>query len=252
MRALDELRALANENFITSFATLAQNCPDGECLWFEDVFVYRTGVPIGLFNGCVALGGVDSHNLAAGIAWLQSSGVVHTVFLTEDSALVGLVQERGYLLDPEPYPGMTLHPIGQSPPRRPGVTVDAIEIDERDRYLAISREMGLEPELAERLYSRDFVADPKVHLFVGCLDGRTVGKAIAIESESTCGVYDVATLDSAMRQGVGTALTWAAITAGQEAGFDTIVLQSSPMGYSLYSEIGFRTVSPYMAFDSPG
>jgi ribosomal protein S18 acetylase RimI-like enzyme len=79
------------------------------------------------------------------------------------------------------------------------------------------------------LYSRSLVADPDVQLFVAQLEGRPVGKSVAIRTGAS-GVYDVATVKSARRRGVGSALTRGAITAGQAWGLDAIVLQSSQMG----------------------
>ena len=55
-------------------------------------------------------------------------------------------------------------------------------------------------------------------------------------------------LPLARRRGVGSAVTWAAIEAGRAWGYDTIVLQSSVMGLSMYSAMGFRTVAPYVVF----
>jgi ribosomal protein S18 acetylase RimI-like enzyme len=75
-----------------------------------------------------------------------------------------------------------------------------------------------------------------------------VGTALAIRSERASGVYSVGTLPAARRLGVGAALTWAAVVAGREWGYDTVVLQSSAMGFSLYEAMGFRTVTPYTVF----
>ena len=49
---------------------------------------------------------------------------------------------------------------------------------------------------------------------------------------------------------LGAAATWAAVAAGCVWGSDTIVLQASELGFSLYADMGFRTVVPYTAFRS--
>ncbi len=56
------------------------------------------------------------------------------------------------------------------------------------------------------------------------------------------------TLPDARRRGVGTAATWAAVVAGRAWGRDTIVLQSSEIGFSLYRAMGFRTVVNWVTF----
>lgn len=42
--------------------------------------------------------------------------------------------------------------------------------------------------------------------------------------------------------------TWAAVAAGRAWGCDTIVLQSSEIGFSVYRAMGFRTVVSYVTF----
>jgi len=117
-----------------------------------------------------------------------------------------------------------------------------------DEFVGVLVEGGIAPDVARRLISPSFAADPEVQLFVGRLDGRPVGTSIAIRSGGVSGVYNVGTRPQARRRGVGTALTWAAVAAGRAWGCDVVVLQSSPMGLSMYSETGFRTVAPYTIF----
>jgi len=74
---------------------------------------------------------------------------------------------------------------------------------------------------------------------------------VAIQSEGASGVVAVGTLPQARRRGIGAALTWAAVAAGAERGHDTIVLQASPMGFPLYTAMGFRTVVSYASFARP-
>jgi GNAT superfamily N-acetyltransferase len=143
---------------------------------------------------------------------------------------------------------MVLHPIPQVRPQRPGVEVVLISEPRLDEFINVLEEGGLSAESAHRLISPSFAADADVRLFVGRLDGRPVGTSIAIRSRDASGVYNVGTLPIARRRGVGSALTWAAVEAGRAWGYDTIVLQSSVMGLSMYSDMGFRTVAPYVAF----
>jgi len=72
--------------------------------------------------------------------------------------------------------------------------------------------------------------------------------AALVTTGDVSGVYAVGTLASARRRGVNTAATWAAVAAGRAWGTDTIALQASEMGFSLYAAMGFRTVVPYASF----
>ena len=156
----------------------------------------------------------------------------------------------GYGLEPAAslYPGMVLHPIPDAPTLSEGVDVVPIFEPSLDEFIGVLEESGLQSEFARRLISPSFAADPDVQLFVGKLDERPVATSIAIRSGDAAGVYHVATLPQARRHGVGSAVTWAAVGTGRDWGYDTIVLQSSVMGLSMYADMGFRTVAPYVTF----
>lgn len=146
---------------------------------------------------------------------------------------------------------MVLHPPPEPPAASPGVTVVPVADAGLAEYLGVWVEDGLPPELADRLFSPSFAADPDVQLFTARLDGRPVGTSVAIRTGDVAGVYAVSTLATARRRGVGTAASWAAVAAGRAWGSDTIVLQASEMGFSVYAAMGFRTVVPYATFRHP-
>ena len=90
-----------------------------------------------------------------------------------------------------------------------------------------------------------------MELFIGRLDGRAVGTAVAIRSGDVSRIYAVGTLPVARRRGVGSALTWAAVDAGRAWGCHAVVLQASEMGLPVYIGMGFRTVVEYTVFGRP-
>jgi ribosomal protein S18 acetylase RimI-like enzyme len=246
---VDLVRA-ADENFIASFRKLALHVPEGEMHGSEAIFSFVTHLPLPLFNGCVVTQEASSADVTAALAWLRARSVPFRVWVAEK-----LVADFGELLtghglepDPSVYPGMVLHPIPNAPRRRAGVTVVPIPEASVDEFISILEEAGLSAEIAHRLISPSFAADPDIRLFVGRLDGRPVGTSIAIRSREASGVYNVGTLPDARRRGVGAALTWACVEAGRASGYDTIVLQASVMGLPMYSDMGFRTVAPYVVF----
>ena len=53
------------------------------------------------------------------------------------------------------------------------------------------------------------------------------------------GIYFVCTVPSARRQGIGAAITLAALTEAQALGYRIAVLSSSSMGYGIYRRLGF-------------
>lgn len=247
MKADPDLVRAADENFIASFRKLAQHVPQGGTHEAGSIFSFVTGLPLPLFNGCVVTQEAPSADLAASLAWVAARDVPFRVWVAKNLVVDLGEVPTSYGLQPDSslYPGMTLHPIPDAPTLREGVTVSEAS---RDEFINTLEEGALSTELAHRLISPSFAVDPDVRLFVGRLDGKAVGTSIAIRSRRASGVYNVATFPRARRRGVGTALTWAAVEAGRAWGYDTIVLQSSVMGLSMYSDMGFRTVAPYVVF----
>ena len=147
---------------------------------------------------------------------------------------------------------MVLDPAPEPPGPAEDIEVTRVGTSGRlEDFLGVSVELGLPHELALRMFSPAFVADPDVQLFIGWLEGRPVGTSLAIRSADTSGVYNVGVLPGARRRGVGTALTWASVGAGRGWGCEPIVLQSSEMAFPMYAAMGFRTVVSYAVFREP-
>lgn len=250
MKSERELVAAADRNFIASFRKLAEHSPDGAIRESGGIFAFVTGLPISLFNGTVVIEPATAEEFESALRWVGERSVVQRAFVAAQRvADVGEIAERhGLVREAEPYPGMVLHPLPEAPAPAAGVSVVPVSVGSLDRFLRVLVEGGMAPNVARRLVSPSFAADPNVRLFVGILDGRPMGTSIAIRSGAASGVYNVGTRPEARRRGVGTALTWAAVEAGRAWGSDVVVLQSSPMGLSMYSAMGFRTVAPYTIF----
>ena len=233
MKSEAELVAAAHLSYIGSFRKLVEHSPNGAIRSTGDVFTFVTGLTIQLFNGCVVTQPTTAAELSESLRWLGARGLPYQVSIAESLApgLADVVLASGLQRDPAPYPGMVLHPIPEPPGLPPGVTVSP----------------GLVAELAGYLPA-SFAADPDVRVFHARLDGSAVGTSIAIRTGDVAGVYGVGTKPDARGRGVGTALTWAAVAVGSEWGSDTIVLQASQMGLSLYERMGFRRVVRYITF----
>lgn len=252
MKSEPELVAAADENFVASFRKLVEHCPGAEMQDVGNVFAFVTGLELALFNGCVVTGPAAPADLGAALEWVGGHDLPHRAWITHRLPELGEVAKaHGLRQEQEPYPGMVLHPLPESPAPSVGVTIVPISGANLDEFVRVGIEGGLREDMSERLFTRSFASDRDVQLFVGRLHGRPIGTSIAIRSESASGVYSVATLPLARRHGVGAALTWAAVEAGRAWGLDTIVLQSSAMGLAMYATMGFRTVAPYTVFSPP-
>ena len=250
MKSDSELVNAANLSFVGSFKKLVEHCPPGEIREGHGAFAFCTGLPLSLFNGCVVVAPTPAPELEAALEWIGQRRLPYRVFIDEQRApgLAGVPLARGLKREPWPYPGMVLHPVPEPSPPGLGVTVVPVTRSNLAEHLDVRVESGMPPELARRLFSESFAIDPDVQLFTVWLEGRAVGAAAAIRTGDVSGVYAVGTLPVARRRGVGTAATWAAVAAGRTWGCDTVVLQSSEMGLSVYHAMGFRTVVPYTTF----
>lgn len=250
MRTDEGLIAAANRNFVASYRKLVEHCPAGEIHELGGVFGFVTGIPLALFNGCVVIPPTTASQFDDVLGWLADHGLPHRAWI--DGSMAGSLGEvlmaRGFQRDERAYPNMVLHPIPDPPDSPTAVTVVSVTSAGLDEFVAVSIEGGMPPEAAQRLFSASFAADPDVELFTGRLEGRAVGTAVAIRSQEVSGVYAVGTVPGSRRQGVGTALTWAAIQSGRAWGCEMVVLQASEMGYPLYVGLGFRTVVSYAEF----
>lgn len=248
---LHRLQEAADENFLASFRTLVKHSPSGEVRTLGGAFAFTTGLPIGLFNGCVVVRPASMGDLDSAIRWLAGTKLPFRVWIREEllPPLSTLPPRHGLIEEDRRYPGMVLAPIPEAPDPPPGITVRAV-VDERDLddHRSVLIAGGADASVVRRLLPASLLTDPDVALATAFLDERPVGHALAIRSGDVSGVYNVATLASARRRGVGTAATWAALAAGRRWGCRMAVLQSSEMGQAVYEAIGFRTVVRYAEF----
>jgi predicted GNAT family acetyltransferase len=87
-----------------------------------------------------------------------------------------------------------------------------------------------------------------VELYLGEAGGRAVAASTLVQTGSTAGIYNVATVNAFRRRGIGEAMTWHCVSYGLDSGCSLAVLQASSMGRPVYERMGFRTVAPYRTF----
>jgi GNAT superfamily N-acetyltransferase len=241
----------ADKNFIGSYRKLVEHSPGGETGEFRGVFAFVTGLPIGMFNGCIVTGPAAIEDVTAALTWVAERDVPYRLWIHEEltDGLAQSLRERGMEQHEWLIPQMVLEQPPELPASAPGVTVRSVS-DQRslDEFRQVTIDDGTSEYVARRLFSDAFAADPDVELLLASLDGRAVGTSLAIRTDEVAGVYAVGTLADARRRGVGTAATWAAVAAGRTWGCEVVVLQASEMGFPMYRAMGFRTVVRYAIF----
>ena len=78
--------------------------------------------------------------------------------------------------------------------------------------------------------------------------GQNVATAIAFDHRGDCGVFNVSTIETARRRGLGTALTARHLYDAIGRGCSTASLQSTPMAERLYLALGFRDLGRFLEY----
>jgi GNAT superfamily N-acetyltransferase len=94
-----------------------------------------------------------------------------------------------------------------------------------------------------------FATDRPLCHYVGRLDGKPVACVALFFAEGVASVQYVVTLSAFRRQGIGAAMTLAALREARTQGYRVAVLTSSPFGYNIYHRLGFR---PYITMSTYG
>lgn len=251
MEPESEVAQAADRNFVGSYRKLVEHSASGAIREFGAVTAFTTGLPFGIFNGCIVVEPAGAADLDASIGWIGGLDLPYRVWIREDFAteLREVPLRRGLNEEARPFPGMVLQPVLEQPAPPPAVTVRPVEGRlALEEHLGVLVEGGMADEVARLMFPASFAADPDVRLFTAYIDREPVGTSLALRTGDVSGVYAVGTLPGARRRGVGTAATWAAVAAGRNWGCATTVLQSTEMGFSVYRAMGFRTVVQYRTF----
>jgi hypothetical protein len=90
--------------------------------------------------------------------------------------------------------------------------------------------------------------DPRFRVWLGRVDGRSVGAAMAYVGDAVVGVYGVAVRPSARRRGYGAALTWCATRVEPSL---PAALQPSTMAAGVYRRLGYAPIGQFTPWHRP-
>ncbi len=126
---------------------------------------------------------------------------------------------------------------------RAGVAVRRLRPDEAPLHARVAATgFGMTIDQVSRLVNPDTLGPGLMRCYVAELDGQPVSTAIGMTTRAFTGIFNVATLPAFRGRGLGTAVTARAVADGLAAGDSGAWLQSTPAGYHVYRDLGFRTV----------
>ncbi len=87
--------------------------------------------------------------------------------------------------------------------------------------------------------------------FVARLDGRPVACSALFTNGHVAGIWNVGTVAEVRGRGIGRAVTLAALRVGRALGYRVAILGSSPLGFPVYTRIGFVEVCRIRHYGPP-
>jgi GNAT superfamily N-acetyltransferase len=173
-------------------------------------------------------------------------GTWHTGPSTRPVDLGERLVRQGFNRSVEPGMAADLFALHENSPVPPGLTIKRVH-DEPDldlwvRTLAVGFGEGpREAQWVGQMYRMIGLGNhvPWRHYFAW-LNGEPVATSSLFLGAGVAGIYFVFTVPSARGQGIGGAVTRAALHEARDLGYRVGVLASSAMGYSVYQRLGFQ------------
>lgn len=256
------LRAIeiAEDNYISTFSLLAELAPQGASAADAGALHLHSGAQIAPFNPSIVRelsddvdGQLDA--AAAFHARHESPAWIVAVRATDAARFAPVAQARRFTVaDDAPF--MVLDSIPASVPASELQIRRANDLAEvRVHFDLVARSFGMPIGLIEAVISEAFVTD-RVHRFIGELGGVPVASSMLAVSHGAgvrcAGIYNVGTLESHRRRGLGEVMTAHAAEIGRrDHGCTFATLQSSPMGYPVYERMGYREVARWQRWAPP-
>jgi GNAT superfamily N-acetyltransferase len=206
-----------------------------------------TGMPVGAFNPTFAL--APPRDPQAAVARIRSfyarAGLAGEVSASGDAAdaFADAARSAGFVPGHR-IPCMLLAPLIAATPGSEGLEVRRVEDAAALRAFndVCAEAFGLDRPILAVLDDPRMLDVPGFGFHLGLVDDQPVGTAMTCCIDGVALIFNVATLGSHRRRGIGEAMTWCAVNHGVEAGCDVAFLQASPDGQPLYERMGFQHV----------
>jgi GNAT superfamily N-acetyltransferase len=152
------------------------------------------------------------------------------------------LQAHGFTYEgSEPGMAIDLLVLNKSLPTPPGLTFERARDVETHKTWCRVANAGFEmPDFVANVILDSFDPHLPIQNYLGSLSGEPVATSSLFLGAGVAGIYNVTTLASARRRGIGVAMTLATLCEARALGYRIGVLQSSKMGVSIYRRLGFQ------------
>lgn len=216
-----------------------------DCTWFSTV------LPTPLYNGVLRTQFASEsledsiENTLHHFAQKQLPLVWWATPTSQPATLEAALEARGLTRIME-LPGMAidLHTLSEVPVPEHLEIVNVHDEASLKQWVEVAM-IGFETptELFAPLFAVESELTPETipyHRYLALWQGQPAGISALYLNAGVAGIYFVATVPEARRQGIGLAVTQAALQAARSAGYRLAILQASPMGAPVYARLGFQ------------
>ena len=208
--------------------------------------------PSGRFNTIIAkhLAGTELERCAAeSTAFFADRAHAYTWVMdaagAADKAATHEVMQRYGLVGfaEPPLMVLPLHRLPQQPLPQHLEIVAVTTLTQIEQFIGVFCQgepgQGLDPATLLPLFAPRVEPDSTVRSFLGLIGDHPVACATLVPGDGIAGIYEVATVPAARRQGYGAALILRALAYAHRLGLPVSMLQSSSAALSLYRRLGY-------------
>lgn len=240
------------QNLRITFETLAEHSPEGSYEHFGPIKAVSAGVPIPTFNRVFVFDQFEKSELMAAIDWFSNRD--DPFWVTGARPLEGDIEralsDRSYEKSENYQPGMALDLSTDLPAPNTDADMESVTNEsELDEWKTVAEQIfDFAPETTRLITPESVLNDDSLRFLLGRVDGHPAATGILSLHETVAGLYLIGVEEGFRRRGIGEAMTWEVLRAGNERDAEIGVLQSTQMGYPLYEQMGFETEVEFRFF----
>jgi GNAT superfamily N-acetyltransferase len=240
----------AIEDNLFSFIAAFRKWPRAEVHDEAEIKWSMTDIPFPLFNS-ILRAQLIPERIDATIQSIIAQAKLRNVPLlwwtgpaTQPTDLGRHLERHGFVGD-EQIPGMAvdLAHLNENTPMPRGFTVQRVTDDETLKQWShvCAAGFGMPDFTADAFYDFMRYVDPDTLLaYFGWQNDQPVATSLLLLAGGVAGIYNVATLAEARRQGIGALMTLAPLREARTKGYKAGILHASDMGRGVYRSLGFQ------------